>query len=409
MRRGAPGGWSHQVPVRSPLSAAALFAGVRAAMGNGRSAMAERQLVALLRERYAPTAIVLTDSGTTALRTALVGVLQARPGAPVALPAFSCYDLATAAEGAGVPVVLYDTDPHSLAPDLDSLRAALRLGAAAVVVVHLYGFPVDLREVNRLAAEAGAVVIEDAAQAAGGTLSDRPTGTQSSLAVLSFGRGKGLTGGSGGALLAHDQLGARVLEGAGRLLGEPRRGWSELLVISAQLLLNRPQLYTFPAALPFLHLGETIYRDPRPPRAATPVSCAVVAATWTLADREVETRRRNAEWLLATIRRGPGRAFETVRTPADARPGYLRLPVIASPDVRRAAAQSGARRLGIMPGYPKVLCDLEGFALRCANRDGAFPGGRALAARLVTLPTHGYLGSRDLARLEHWMRTVGGR
>jgi hypothetical protein len=49
--------------------------------------------------------------------------------------------------------------------------------------------------VKRLAAQAGAVVVEDAAQAAGGTLHNRPVGTQGSLAVLSFGRGKGLTGG----------------------------------------------------------------------------------------------------------------------------------------------------------------------------------------------------------------------
>ena len=125
--RGGPLSWRHQVPVRSPLSAAALLAGARAAMGNGRSAAAVERVTALLRGRYAPQAVLLTDGGTTALRAALVGALQDRPGAAVALPAFSCYDLATAAIGAGVPVVCYDIDPQSLAPDLASLRAALRL------------------------------------------------------------------------------------------------------------------------------------------------------------------------------------------------------------------------------------------------------------------------------------------
>src|SRR5207237_8893759 len=141
----------------------------------------------------------LTGSGTTALTAALIGVLKDRPGA-VALPAYGCYDLATAADGANAPVLLYDLDPHTLAPDLPQLRDALRQGASAVVVVHFYGHPVDLGEVKRLAAERGALVIEDAAQAAGAKLDGRPVGTQSSLAVLSFGRGKGLTGGSGGAL-----------------------------------------------------------------------------------------------------------------------------------------------------------------------------------------------------------------
>jgi perosamine synthetase len=403
-------GWRHQLPVYSPLSASAVLAGVRAAArnpGTSEGARAEERVVALLKERYSPQAVLLTDSGTTALTAALLGILKDRPGSAVAMPAYACYDLATAADGADVPVLLYDVDPHTLAPDLTQLQATLRQGAAAIVVVHLHGCPIDLAEVNRLAAEAGAVVIEDAAQAAGATLDGRPAGGQGSLALLSFGRGKGLTGGSGGALLAHDEAGERILDRARGLLGEPRRGWPDVLAITAQFLLARPNLYALPAALPFLRLGQTIYRHPRPLRAPAAVSCPVVAATWTLAEREVEVRRRNAERLLVELRRQPG--FETIRTSRSARPGYLRLPVLASPAVRRLASETAARRLGIIPGYPKALCDLEGFAPRCMNRDAAFPGGRLLAARLCTLPTHGRLGARDLARLEQWVRAVGGR
>ncbi len=399
-------GWRHQLPVYSPLSAAAVLAGVRAAAGKARPNQAQDRLIALLCERYSPKALLLTDSGTAALTAALIGVLRDRPGGAVAVPAFSCYDVATAADGADVPVFLYDTDPTALAPDLASLRAALRRGAAAVVVVHLYGCPVDLVEVNRLAAEAGATVIEDAAQAAGATLNNRPAGAQGSLAVLSFGRGKGLTGGSGGALLAHDAVGQRVLERVRGLLGEPQRGWRELLTLTAQLLLARPNLYALPAALPLLRLGETIYRQPRPLRAASAAVGPVVAATWVLAEREVEVRRRNAARLLVELGRKPG--FETIRTSQHGRPSYLRLPVLASPAIRRSAVGTVARHLGIAPGYPKALPDLEPFGDRCLNRDAAFPGARLLAARLCTLPTHGRLEARDLTRLEQWIRAVGG-
>src|SRR2546430_17514940 len=62
-------------------------------------------------------------------------------------------------------------------------------------------------------------------------------------------------------------------------------------------------------------------------------------------------------------------------------PGYLRLPVLASPGVRRAAANAMAKRLGVAPGYPKALCDLEPLSARCLNRDAGFPGSRLLAAR----------------------------
>ncbi len=400
--------WRHQLPAYSPLSTSALLDGVRtAATRAARPEPAQGRVVALLAERYAPKAVLLTDSGTTALTAALMGAVQGRRGSAVALPAFSCYDLATAADGARVPVLLYDTDPHTLAPDLASLRAALRRGAAAVVVVHLYGCPVDLTDVNRLAAEAGATVIEDAAQAAGATVGGRLAGALGSLAVLSFGRGKGLTGGSGGALLAHDAAGQRILERVQGLLGEPPAGWPDVFAIAAQLLLARASVYALPAALPFLRLGQTAYREPRPLRAPSSVSCSVVAATWALAQGEVEVRRRNAARLLVELRRHA--EFETVQTPSDARAGYLRLPVLATAAVRRAADAPQARRLGITPGYPMALSDLERFGARCLNRDGPFSGGRLLAARLCTLPTHGRLSGRDLGRLEQWIREAGGR
>ncbi len=398
-------GWRHQLPVYSPVSPVAVLAGLRAVISDGHPRRAERPVLELLRDRYQPKATLLTESGTAALTGALSGALGDRRGVAVAIPAFSCYDLATAAEGAGASVVLYDTDPHSLAPDLASVRAALGRGATVVVVAHLYGCPVDLVEVNRLAAEAGAIVIEDAAQAAGATVHGRPAGGQASLAVLSFGRGKGLTGGSGGALLAYDAAGARVVERLRGALRKPRRGWPELVAITAQLILERPTLYALPAALPFLRLGQTIYREPRPLRAPSALSYPVIAATWALAEREVAVRRRNAARLLVELRRHPG--FDTIRTPLHTQPGYLRLPVLASPGVRRAAADAMAKRLGVAPGYPKALCDLEPLSARCLNRDAGFPGSRLLAARLCTLPTHSRLAAQDLTRLEHWIRAVG--
>jgi dTDP-4-amino-4,6-dideoxygalactose transaminase len=400
-------GWRHQVPVRSPLSATALLAGLQAAAGNGAGLRGKAQLLALIKERYAPRAALLTDSGTSALTAALRGVQRNGRAVPVALPAYTCYDVATAADGADVPVLLYDVDLLTLAPDLSQVEVALRRGAGAIVVVHPYGYPVDVAEVNRLAAATGAMVIEDAAQAAGGMLNDHPAGTQGSLAVLSFGRGKGLTGGSGGALLARDAAGELVLERVRGLLGASRRGWSQLLAMSAQFVLEHPNLYALPASLPFLRLGQTIYRAPRPMRAPTSVCCPVVAATWGLAEREVEMRRVNAERLLLELRGQPG--FETIRSDRQARPGYLRLPVLTSSGVRRSATEPAARRLGVMPGYPKPLSDLERFGPRCLNRDARFPGARLLAARLCTLPTHGRLEIGDLRRLEQWIRAVGRR
>lgn len=408
--------WRRQLPVHSPLSAAALLAGFRAiATRNGGVERAHERVVALLKERYAARAVLLTDSGTSALTAALLGPLPAhaagRAAEPaltrVALPAYSCYDVATAAEGAGVQVLLYDLEPHSLTPDLTHVESALRRGARAIVVAHLYGCPVDLAEVNRLAANAGAIVIEDAAQGAGATVHGRPAGRQASVGVLSFGRGKGLTGGSGGALLAFDEVGEAIVhrvQSEGRL-GKARRGWPELAAVMAQWVFQHPELYAIPTALPILHLGQTIYRPPRPLRGPAAVSTSVIAASWALGEPEAQIRRHNAERLLVELRRHS--AFRPMNVPSDTRAGYLRLPVLGSTEVRHAVGERAARSLGVTAGYPEPLCDLEPFGRRCLNRDDAFPGSRILATRLCTFPTHGRLRTNDLTGLEQWIREWG--
>src|SRR5690606_32072244 len=92
-------------PVHSPLTLGAIAAGVRAMALGGE--LARHALGGVIRTRWAPEQYALTDSGTSALALALS--LAARVGhAPVALPAYGCYDLATAVDAAGVPFTLYD-------------------------------------------------------------------------------------------------------------------------------------------------------------------------------------------------------------------------------------------------------------------------------------------------------------
>jgi len=387
--------WRRQLPAYSPLPLAAVGAGAAGLLAG--AAEARARVVQSLQRTFAGAEVLLTDSGTTALTCAIRHA--AGPDAPVALPAYACYDVATAADGAGPPVLLYDVDPATLAPDPASLRRALDGGARSVVLVHLYGVPVDPGPVRSAAGAAGAIVIEDAAQGAGASLGGRPLGAFGDVAVLSFGRGKGNTGGRGGALLAGGGRGGAVLAPSRADAAASSAGLGELVQLAAQWLLGRPSLYVVPAALPFLRLGETVYHPPSPAGAMSAVAARALAVTLPLGEGEAELRRANAGRLLE--RRGAG--VTPVRVPAGGVAGYLRLPFVASAATRAAAASSEARALGIMPGYPLALCDLPGFAGRVVNRGDAFAGARTLAERLVTLPTHGLLCEADLDRLETWL------
>lgn len=397
-------------PAHSPVPPSALAAGLSAVIRPDpglRDRMAAR-----VARRYGARTVVFTDSGTSALALALAAAAREREegGRRVALPAFGCYDLLTAARAAGVEPVLYDLEPRTLSPEPASLRQALERGAGAVVAAPLYGVPVDLDAVEELAAEAGATLVEDAAQGVGGAYRGRPLGAFGSLSVLSFGRGKGLSGGGGGALLVHDEAGEEAVAAAGAQLGAPNRGFRPLLAAGGQWALGRPGLYGLPAALPFLGLGETVYRPPRPPAGIPPACLAVLERSWEPSLREAGRRRRQAGRLLRRVRSAAD--LRAVDPPHGGRPGYLRLPVLAPrASGRNRLASRPARRAGIMPSYPRPLYRLEAF------RDGpgvgpepetGLAGAEALARQLYTLPVHGRMSPGDVDRVERCVGTAGG-
>lgn len=381
----------HVPPVHSPLDFRAVLAAF--ATSDPRPALATD-----LRREYQATEVTLTASGTDALTLALMIAARARPGLPCALPAYGCYDLATAAIGAGVRVRLYDLDPITLQPAPASLERALSGGVSALVVAHLFGVPVPMDAMRHAAGSVGALLIEDAAQGNGGTWQGRPLGAHGDLGILSFGRGKGETGGTGGALMVHS---AGALQHDLRTLMSPSHGGATIagLKLAAQWLLGRPALYAIPSALPMLRLGETIYKTPTAPRAMSAGAARVLRHTRRASAGEARARRANAERLLRSLGE---HASVACGASARATAGWLRFPILVDATPGQLAA---GRALGIIRGYPIALRDLE--PLRPLLDDlTATPGATRMARVLHTLPTHGLLGEGDLRALEQWLSSV---
>lgn len=382
----------HQLPVHSPIAPASLATGAAAALGAG--ADHARAVAEAIARRYGARAVMLADSGTSALVLALRHAAGA--GGVVALPGYGCIDLTAAALGAGVRVRLYDLNPHTLGPDLDSLQGALRAGARAVVLVHLYGYPADVPATRELAAEFGATVIEDAAQGAGGSLHGTPLGGFGPLVVLSFGRGKGTTGGAGGALLAITPEWELTVKSEAARLGRGGAGWRALAATAAQWLLGRPRLYAIPSAIPALRLGEMVYRPAHEPAAMPRAAAALLRRA--LRDDPAEVARRRAHARALGELAASGGDVMPVRPIAGAEPGYLRFALLAGP------AHHPAPRLGVMRGYPRTLAEHAELHPALLPGQAPLPGSELLRRVLLTLPTHGQLRAHDVRRLERWLR-----
>jgi perosamine synthetase len=378
-----------QLPAYSPLTPRGLLAGVRGA----RSQPGER-LAKLLADRYRARRVVLTGSGTQALTLALRASTPEGRQPLVALPAYACYDVVSGAVGADARLVFYDMDPPTLAPDWASLAEVCALKPDAVVVAPLYGVPVDWEAVRRVVTPGGALLIEDAAQGLGATWQGEPLGSLGDVSILSFGRGKGWTGGTGGALLE------RTAEARAALPGAAARSNLDVAArAAAQWLLGRPRAYWLPARMPWLALGETEYHPPRQPERMPQLAAALVLAHDLEALRESEVRKYNAaDTLQHLVESGACAAVMAVRAPAGGEAGYLRLPVLAPRGMDGFRDRGAAGVRGVMPGYPRSLPELP--AAREHRVAGPpTPGAGRLVRELVTLPTHGLLKYPDKARV----------
>lgn len=154
---------------------------------------------------------IAVTSGSTALEAA-VAALGIGKGDEVVMPTFTIISCAAAIVRAGAKPILIDSDPLTWNMDINQLQERLqdeieRQGnnrIKAIMVVHIYGLPVDMDPVIELANKYGLMVIEDAAEVQGQTYKGRPCGSFGELSCFSFYPNKHITTGEGGMIVTDD-------------------------------------------------------------------------------------------------------------------------------------------------------------------------------------------------------------
>jgi len=145
-----------------------------------------------------------SNSGRTALYMALQA-LNLEPGEEVIVPAYTCAIVFEVVFRLGLKPVLVDVDPCTYNIDPDLVLKAVASDTKAIIPVHLFGRPCEMDHIMEIAEKHHLYVIENVAQALGAEYKKFKVGTFGDLAIFSFGPGKSMTSGEGGAMVVNNE------------------------------------------------------------------------------------------------------------------------------------------------------------------------------------------------------------
>jgi perosamine synthetase len=176
---------------------------------------------------------IAVANGSAALDVA-VKALRIGVGDEVIMPTFSIISPAQSIIRAGATPVLVDSDPLTWNIDVDQIELKISIRTKAIIVVHIYGLPVDMDPVIALCKKYGLFLIEDAAEMHGQTYKGKKCGSFGDISTFSFYPNKHITTGEGGMILVNDhELAERcrklknlAFEPSGRRFVHYELGWN---------------------------------------------------------------------------------------------------------------------------------------------------------------------------------------
>lgn len=154
------------------------------------------------REFYGVKYALGVNSGTGALFTAMTA-LGVGPGCEVIVPAFFWVATVGAIVNANAIPVLCEVD-ESFCMDPGDLERKITRRTKLIVPVHMAGATCDMKAIMAIARRHGIPVLEDCAQANGGTFAGKKVGTFGLLGMFSLQWNKNATAGEGGLLVTND-------------------------------------------------------------------------------------------------------------------------------------------------------------------------------------------------------------
>ena len=190
---------------------------------------------------------IAVTNGTSAIDAA-VEALGIGPGDEVILPTFTIISCILQIKRSGAKPILIDSDPITWNMDVKQIESKITKKTKAIMVVHIYGLPVDMDPVLDLCKKYKLKLIEDSAEMIGQTYKNRPCGSFGDISTVSFYSNKHITTGEGGMILTDDESIAENCREIRNLYFQPKKrfvhqrlGWN-MRMTNIQAALGLAQL-----------------------------------------------------------------------------------------------------------------------------------------------------------------------
>jgi perosamine synthetase len=148
---------------------------------------------------------IAVSNGSVALDAAIL-CLGLKAGDEVIMPTFTIISCAAAIVRAGAIPVPVDADPLTWNMQASLIEDAITPKTKAIMVVHIYGLPVDMDPVLDICKKHHLFLIEDAAEMHGQTYKGKPCGSFGDISTFSFYPNKHITTGEGGMIVTDNPV-----------------------------------------------------------------------------------------------------------------------------------------------------------------------------------------------------------
>ncbi|MFW5895669.1 MAG: DegT/DnrJ/EryC1/StrS family aminotransferase [archaeon] len=124
----------------------------------------------------------------------------------ILIPGYTCPSLPSAVIANNLKIQLYDLEPQTLKPDLNSINRMINKNTRILIIQYLFGIPFDLSEILKITQKNNIILIEDVAQSMGTNVNGQYVGNTGDFVLYSFGRGKPLPALGGGLLVNNSDI-----------------------------------------------------------------------------------------------------------------------------------------------------------------------------------------------------------